>query len=204
MQFHFQTCHGSARWYNTRAGLMDSNPEPGQKEPWEKKRAGLKMGLSDSFGSCTLCCVYGCQVCSTVCRFGCEHRKNATWITYCSDSISLSQSVLVSFWKTVLLLWTWEMYLNEAITKRPEGRVWGGHCEQDKLCIPVPAEHWELSCLHPTRQARCRGLASGEWHRGALTSRLVNDSLLPRLHALSEVGNQKEQFFKTPSYTNIL
>ena len=75
--------------------------------------------------------------------------------------------MLASFWKTVLFLWTREMCLNEAITKRPEGRVWGGHWEPDKLCIPVTAEHWEPSCLHPTSQARCRGLSSGEWHCGA-------------------------------------
>lgn len=153
------------------------------QQPWarpegtlRKWRAELKMGLSDSCGSCTHCCVYGCQVCSTVCRFGCEHRKDTTWITYCSDSISLSQSMLVSFWKTVLLLWTREMYLNEAITKRPEGRVWGA-LRADKLCIPVTAEHWEPSCLHQTSQARCRGSSSGEWHCGALTSQSVDNSL---------------------------
>lgn len=179
------------------------------QQPWarpegtlRKWRAGLKMGLSDSFGSCTHCCVYGCQVCSTVCRFGCEDRKDTIWITYCSDSISLSQSMLVSFWKTVLLLWTREMYLNEAITKRPEGRVWGAlrgvqavhSCDRRALGALLPPSNkpskmpwvikWRVTLWSPDLS--------------------VNDSLLPLQHALSEVGNHKEQFSKTRSYTNIL
>lgn len=170
-----------------------------------RKPEKIKGGAED--GSWTWGCVCGCQVCCTVCWFGCEHRKDTHLENLIAQIPFLCPSQCWPAFGTLPFHCEhsdapqWNSHQEMRLQRGGRGR----QCKQDRLCIPATSERWEPSCLCSTSQAKSQGAI--RW-RVPLWSpdlpQLMNDSLLPLHHALNEVGNQKEQFPQTRTTWTLL